>query len=202
MRKPRNAKTIRDQTKLVTKNAFEIIYNSRTHIKDYLLSGGYIYNLQYPDHKWKFNNAGKKIKNFLHRVKIVTSLWVFDRTSILNNIFFATGPRQPLFYVASTPNASPNTSSDWEKFPEDTHICDSDPDEGHSTLTLAAEMSHQQTRRYILRPPEALKSVPDYSPSSSPIPIPSPDVFVISSDEELEMSMIKLGHKLESKSTK
>ena len=76
VRKPQNAKTIQDQTKLVTKNAFEIIYNLRTHIKDYLLSGGYIYNLQYPDHKWKFNNAGKKIKNFLHRVKIVTSLWV------------------------------------------------------------------------------------------------------------------------------
>ena len=53
----------------------------------------------------------------------------FDGTSILNNIFFVTEPRQPLFYVASTPNASPNTSSDWEKFPEDTHVCDSDPDE-------------------------------------------------------------------------
>ena len=36
-----------------------------------------------------------------------------------------------------------------------------------------------------------------YSPSSSPIPLPSPELYTISSDEELENSMIEMGNFIE-----
>ena len=43
---------------MVTRNAFQAIYGSRDKIKRYLLEGGYVYNMKFLDHKWKFINGG------------------------------------------------------------------------------------------------------------------------------------------------
>ena len=59
VRKPRMAKSIEDQTAFVTKNAFQIIYNSRDNIKKYLLDGGFVYNMKFPDFKWRFLSGGE-----------------------------------------------------------------------------------------------------------------------------------------------
>ena len=61
------------------------------------------------------------------------------KTTILNSFFL--GPRKPLFFVPSTPEASPNTSSSsWEKFPEDTSILESESENGDTTLDLVNKM--------------------------------------------------------------
>ena len=58
VRKPRNARTIKQQVEMVSKNIFSIIYGSTDYIKKYLLEGGFVLNLNYNNHKWKFVNGG------------------------------------------------------------------------------------------------------------------------------------------------
>ena len=63
--------------------------------------------------------------------------------------------------------------------------------EGESTTALAERVTNEpKQKRFKFRSLEELNKVPDYGPSSSPIPLPSPEKFNISSDEELEKSMI------------
>ena len=56
--KPRNATSLEHQMEMVTKNIFNKIHRLTKHIKSYLLDGGYVYNLEYPDHKWKYTAGG------------------------------------------------------------------------------------------------------------------------------------------------
>ena len=82
---------------------------------------------------------------------------------------------------------------------ETTEIIESDQDEGDTTKSFADKIGKvATTARPDRRMPfkfrkfldEDIKEAP--SPSSSPIPLPSPEVFEISSDEELEKSMVML----------
>ena len=47
---------------MLTKDAFYIVYKSHEYIRRYLLEGGMVMNLDFPDHKWKFINGGKREK--------------------------------------------------------------------------------------------------------------------------------------------
>ena len=112
------------------------------------------------------------------------------------------GPRKPKFFVANTPDASPNcSSSSMEMFPEDISTIDTDSEEGDSTVTLANKIAgkrHVSTFKFRslseLNKDQKICICP--SPTSSPIPLPSPEVFEISSDEELENSMCELEAKI------
>ena len=64
-RKPRNATNIGDQVEMLIRNIFKIIYNSVFHIKKMLLNGGFVLNLIFPGHEWKFPNGGKQYYFFL-----------------------------------------------------------------------------------------------------------------------------------------
>lgn len=113
--------------------------------------------------------------------------------------FFFSGPRKPLFFVPSTPKASPNTSSSsWEKFPEDTSILESESENGDTTLDLINKMV---CRKSVLPPCKKFKFKQlsdekiikrDISPELSLHHQQLPEVFEISSDEELETSMMQL----------
>ena len=106
-----------------------------------------------------------------------------------------TGPREPVFFVKTTPNTSPKSD-----FSDTTTaiITDSEDEEGDSTATYAAKISKEQTRRpFKFRDLSELNAKKNYSPTSSPIPLPSPEVYTISSDEELENSMIELGNNID-----
>ena len=106
-----------------------------------------------------------------------------------------TGPREPLFFVPTTPERSPTYSdTSMSIFSQETILLESDSDEGDSTVSLADKMGKQ--RKYT---PFKFKSLEElnkirskYSPTSSPIPLPSPQKCEISSDEDLENYMIEL----------
>ena len=59
VRKPRNAKTVADQVEMLTFDIFSTVYRSHEFAKKYLLEGGFVHNLSYPDHKWRFINGGE-----------------------------------------------------------------------------------------------------------------------------------------------
>ena len=59
VRKPRHAKTVDDQVRMLTFDIFSTVYRSVEFAKRYLLEGGFVLNLKYPDHKWKFINGGE-----------------------------------------------------------------------------------------------------------------------------------------------
>ena len=74
-------------------------------------------------------------------------------------------------------------------FPEDTSpVSDSDFEDGDSTLTYAAKVMTKKPKKFRFR-----KIVPkqEKSPSSSPLKWP-PSPIVISTDKELENSMVEL----------
>lgn len=72
-------------------------------------------------------------------------------------------------------------------------MSESDDENGDSALTYAAKISFEPTKRpFKFRSLAELNKKEIDSPTSSPIPWPSPEVFNISSDEELEQSMIEI----------
>ena len=100
--------------------------------------------------------------------------------------------------MCETPTNSPTSSNSGEEFPEDTSpIEDSEPEEGESTKSFADKLCQKLPVHPSVKPFKFQKflpqNTPKSSPSSSPIPLPSPDpILIISSDEELENSMVKL----------
>ena len=58
VRKPRNAKSLEDQVVMVSENIFKKIFRCQTYCKKYLLDGGWVLNMNYEGHKWRFNNGG------------------------------------------------------------------------------------------------------------------------------------------------
>ena len=107
---------------------------------------------------------------------------------------FILGYKKPPNFVPTTPDASPDTLFDYSWDNEE--ICESDPEEGHSTMTLAAQISKEPRKdKFKFRSLKELNKKAS-SPSSSPLPWPSDDTLVISSDEELEVSMVLLEQKV------
>ena len=78
-------------------------------------------------------------------------------------------------------------------FPEDDSPI-SDSDENESTATYAKKVTTKRKFKFRNFSPTPKPSTSNTSPSSSPILLPSPNVstIIISSDEELETSMIAL----------
>ena len=114
--------------------------------------------------------------------------------------FIITGPREPKFYVPSTPDASDVSTSSEDTFPEDLSFIESS-DEGESSRSLADKMAHVQKKNEFVKPFkfrnfQEKKQKLSPSPSSSPISLPSPEIFIISSDEELEKSMVEMEAKI------
>ena len=113
------------------------------------------------------------------------------------SLFLLQEPWTPPFYVATTPNASPKSDTSTELFPEDTQpIEESDESESDTTESYVAKLQNvPQLKRksaFIFKNFEGLKPKME-SPTSSPIEIPSQDpTLVISSDEELEDSMLQI----------
>ena len=108
---------------------------------------------------------------------------------------YISGPRKPVFYVPSTPEQSSSDSEgSTSVFSQDTVLLESDSDEGESTVSLANKMGMKQKEcKFRFRSLEELNKLkPNYSPTSSPIPLPSPEKFDISSDEDLEMYMAEV----------
>ena len=108
-----------------------------------------------------------------------------------------------MHHVPSTPDMSPASSTSTEIFPEDVStVSNSETDKGKSTTSLANKLSSSVpelkcTPSFKFR--KFLKEKQDNreSPSSSPIPLPSPDpILIISSDEELEKSMVEFEEKI------
>ena len=62
VRKPRHAKTVQDQVRMLTFDIFSTVYRSVEFAERYLLEGGFVLNLNFPDHKWQFINGGKRKK--------------------------------------------------------------------------------------------------------------------------------------------
>ena len=59
VRKPNGVECASGQLQLLTGNIFQVIYGSRRHIQDKLLtSDGYVYNLRFPGYRWKFTEGG------------------------------------------------------------------------------------------------------------------------------------------------
>ena len=58
VRKPRNAKNLEDQVKMVGENIFQKIFRCQYYCKKYLLDDGWVLNLNYGDHKWRFKKGG------------------------------------------------------------------------------------------------------------------------------------------------
>ena len=52
------AKTLEDQVQMLTRNIFTVIYGCPEHIIRNLLDDGYVFSLQFPNYKWKFNSGG------------------------------------------------------------------------------------------------------------------------------------------------
>ena len=98
----------------------------------------------------------------------------------------------PLFFVPSTPEASEISSgSSNESMYEEISVEDTDTDDGDSTTSYAAKISREPMRKpFKFRSLSELNKPSKYSPTSSPIPLPSTEEFTISSDEELENSML------------
>ena len=98
---------------------------------------------------------------------------------------------------------SPASSTLTEIFPEDiSSVSDSENDDGDTTTSLANKMCGIVPRRSAVQKFkfhnfQTEKKEENESPSSSPIILPSPDpVLIISSDEELEQSMIAIEEKV------
>ena len=108
---------------------------------------------------------------------------------------FVSGPREPLYHIKATPDNSPVSSNSTEIFPEDTSFIEESEDE--STL-MGNKMSPTNNFPAPFKFREFNKKKDDnVSPTSSPIPLPSPDpILIISSDEELEMSMVNLEERI------
>ena len=104
--------------------------------------------------------------------------------------------------MKTTPDASPKSVLSTEIFSE---CSDSEPEEGDSTQSYAEKVTTKTPlkRMPALRPFKfrKLDTPPRFdSPTSSPIPLPSTSgEFVISSDEELENSMVKLEEEIAEK---
>ena len=108
---------------------------------------------------------------------------------------FILGYKKPPNFVPTTPDASPDTSFDYSWDNEE--ICESDPEEGHSTMTLAAQILKEPRKdKFKFCSLKELNKKAFPSTSSSPLPRPSDDTLVISSDEELEVSMVLLEQKV------
>ena len=104
---------------------------------------------------------------------------------------FILGYKKPPNFVPTTPDTSFDYSWDNEE------ICESDPEDGHSTMTLVAQISKEPRKdKFKFRSLKELNQKASPSPSSSPLPWPSHDTLVISSDEELEVSMVLLEQKV------
>ena len=97
----------------------------------------------------------------------------------------------PLFFVPSTPEASEISSgSSNESMYEEISVQDIETDDGDSTTSYAAKISREPMRKpFKFRSLSELNKPSKYSPTS-PIPLPSTEEFTISSDEELENSML------------
>ena len=58
VRKPRNAKNIKEQVDMVTRDIFGTIYRSQEFIIKHLMNGGFVFNLEFGDYKWRFLSGG------------------------------------------------------------------------------------------------------------------------------------------------
>ena len=78
-------------------------------------------------------------------------------------------------------------------FSQDTLLLDSDSDEGESTVSLANKMANKpEVSKFRFKSLTELNNMePNYSPTSSPIPLPSCENYDISSDEDLEKLMVE-----------
>ena len=115
------------------------------------------------------------------------------------------GPRTPRFYVKTTPNASPTSTTSEDKFLHDLPIIsESEPEEGESTKSIADKLGTDETETTTPNKATTFKyrdltqiNQEVVSPNSSPIPQQcSQDTYIISSDEELEKSMIEFEEKI------
>ena len=94
------------------------------------------------------------------------------------------GPKEPKNFVACTPDKEMGKVKR-SLFQEDTSPISESSDEGDSTLSYAKKIT---TKKFTFRKFQHKKAKID-SPTSSPLHWPEP--VVISSDEELEKSMIE-----------
>ena len=92
-----------------------------------------------------------------------------------------TGPREPLFFVPGTPDVSDDDISTPIDNENGSSVSDSDPEEGMTTVSFANKL-YGQPKPFKFRSLSELNKKPSVSPSSSPIPLPSEDTFIISSE--------------------
>ena len=115
---------------------------------------------------------------------------------VIEQFYFILGPREPVHHVPTTPEKSPSSSNSTEIFLEDnSSISESDHDDETPTTWKKMKTLHQSPRPPLqpFKFRKIMKNEPaNSSPTSSPIMLPSPDpILIISSDEELEHSMIE-----------
>ena len=170
--------------------------------RKYLLEGGFVLNLSFPRSQmevcqWRLVG---KIKQSDHLPRQFFGLLFFMVNTILLTLFqtyfiIISGPRKPIFYVQSTPDASPSSSQEERSlFSQDTSILETDSDKGKSSVSLANKMvNNSRMLRFRFKTKEELDDAQqNYSPTSSPIPLPSLPRYEISSDEDLENYMLEL----------
>ena len=59
VRKPCRVDKVANQVKMLTDDLFDAVCKARKHIMDQLIcKDGFVFNLQYPGHKWHFLNGG------------------------------------------------------------------------------------------------------------------------------------------------
>ena len=108
----------------------------------------------------------------------------------IKNLFLLTGPMTPKHYVPDSPKKKQSF------FPEDTSpLSESDFEDGDSTFTYAAKVTTKKHRKFTFRnfPVKTTDDKKETSPSSSPLNWPTPpSPIIISSDEDLECSMVEL----------
>ena len=115
------------------------------------------------------------------------------RKKIVSLIYVSaiSGPRIPRNFVPDSPESASTSQSSKELFPEDKSSV-SDSSEGDSTLEYASNVTTKRKKFVFKNFNKKVKK--QESPSSSPIHWP--EEIIISSDEELEKSMVEMEKKI------
>ena len=122
----------------------------------------------------------------MYQLEIVSfnNFFYITNDSKLFHIF--TGPRVPNFFVKNTPEKVTSSPSSSELFPEDK----SSIAESSSEDTTEDNVTSNKRKKFTFRKFTKRSKQEDSSPTSSPLDWP--EQIIISSDKELERSMVKM----------